>query len=402
MRPGGVASFCRTAQIVPPIGPIRRRHLGAGKGRLLIAAYRIAFAIAGLLAAVLAGPAAAHPHVFVDARAEIVFDKAGAITAIRHIWQFDEAFTAFAIQGLDANGDGKLSDAELAPLAKVNVDSLKEYGFFTWLRQGRKSYPFLQPTEYWLEFHGGRLTLFYTLPLKQPVAIHGKATLEVFDPEYFVAFTFPEHKAVTLTGAPAGCTAVYKPPHMLDAQTMSMLSAIPADQHDLPSELQDAAAGLANLIVLNCPGESGGAAVNPFDAVMADAEGTPAADTSAPAAIPAPMARPAPQATTKDVVGDLTPADIAAAPAGSAAPPAASAAPPTAAPPADPTTLVISETGHAATTLPTTAAAPAGRAETANGELGLAEIGAIVLAILLAAGIAVAGYFLQRSLRRAR
>ena len=363
----------------------------------MIAVYRIAFAIAGLLAVVVAGPVAAHPHVFVDARAEMVFDKAGEITAIRHIWQFDEAFTAFAIQGLDANGDGKLSDAELAPLAKVNVDSLKEYGFFTWLRQGRKSYPFVQPTEYWLEFHGGRLTLFYTLPLKQPVAIHGKATLEVFDPEYFVAFTFPQHKAVTLTDAPPGCKAEYHPPHMLDAKTMSMLSAIPADQHDLPSELQDAAAGLANLIVLNCPGEPSGPAVNPFEAVMADTGNKPAAGT--PAATPA--APPASQATPAGMpaVGDLTAAEIAAAPAGSAAPPAASPAPPSAAPSAAPT-LVISETGNAATAPP--ADAPAGKAETATGELGLAEIGAIVLAILLAAGIAVAGYFLQRSLRRAR
>ena len=275
---------------------------------------RIAIAIAGLLAVAVAGPASAHPHVFVDARAEIVFDKAGEITAIRHIWQFDEAFTAFAIQGLDANNDGKLSDAELKPLAKVNVDSLKEYGFFTWLRQGKKSYPFVPPTEYWLEFHGGRLTLFYTLPLKKPVAIHGKATLEVFDPEYFVAFTFPEHKAVTLTDAPPGCKAAYHPPHMLDAKTMAKLSAVPVDQHDLPPELQDAAAGLANLIALDCPGEASGSAVNPFEAVMADTAGQPAGGTP-----------PAPQARPSEMAGNSTPADVAAAPA---APPQTAAVPP--------------------------------------------------------------------------
>ncbi len=130
---------------------------------MLIAIRRAALALAGLISMAAAGPAAAHPHVFVDARAEIVFDKAGEVTAVRHIWQFDEAFTAFAIQGLDANNDGKLSDDELAPLAKVNVDSLKEYEFFTWLRLGGKKFPFVPPSEYWLEFHGGRLTLFYAL-----------------------------------------------------------------------------------------------------------------------------------------------------------------------------------------------------------------------------------------------
>lgn len=393
---GFAASLRRVSGVMPPIGRIRREDLGQGKGRALIAVRRIGLAIAGLLAVAAAGPASAHPHVFVDARAEFVFDKAGDLTAIRHIWQFDEAFTAFAIQGLDANNDGKLSDAELKPLAKVNVDSLKEYAFFTWLRQGRKSFPFEQPSEYWLEFHGGRLTLFYTLPLKTPVAIHGKATLEVFDPEYFVAFTFPEHKAVTLTDAPAGCTAEYRPPRMLDAKTMAMLSAIPADQHDLPPELQDAAAGLANLIALNCPGESSGAAVNPFDAVMAGGDGQPDAGT------PVPQARPA------ELAGNLTPADVAAAPAAppqtAATPPSSpSAPPPAAAQPADSTTLVISENGEAAGAPPISAApAIAGKEEAATGESSLAEIAAIVLAVLLAGGIAVAGYFLQRNLRRAR
>ena len=97
-----------------------------------------AAALGGFLLLAAALPAAAHPHVFVDAKAEIVFDREGRMTAVRHIWQFDEAFTSFAIQGLDADNDGKLSDDELQPLAKVNVDSLKEYGFFTYLTVGQE------------------------------------------------------------------------------------------------------------------------------------------------------------------------------------------------------------------------------------------------------------------------
>ena len=174
------------------------------------------------------------------------------MTAVRHIWQFDEAFTSFAIQGLDADNDGKLSDAELKPLAKVNVDSLKEYGFFTYLTVGEKDVEFVQPSEYWLEFHGGRLTLFYTLPLKTPTAPGAKTTLEVFDPEYFVAFTFLKKGPITLHDAPPGCKGIYHPPKELDAQTMATLAAIPIDQHDLPPALADAAAGLANLITVSC------------------------------------------------------------------------------------------------------------------------------------------------------
>ncbi len=211
-------------------------------------------AAGALLALAIVAPnaAEAHPHVFVDARAEIVFDKTGKIAAVHNIWQFDAAFSAFAMQGLDVNHDHKYSADELKPLAKVNVDLLNEYEFFTWLLAGKERYKFSFPTKYWLELHGERLTLNFTLPLAEPVAPASGMKLEVFDPEYFVAFDFSHDIPARLIGAPRGCKAVYHPPHDLDAQTMAVLAAIPIDQHDIPPELRDAAAGLANLIEVAC------------------------------------------------------------------------------------------------------------------------------------------------------
>jgi ABC-type uncharacterized transport system substrate-binding protein len=199
----------------------------------------------------MAVPAVAHPHVFVDAKSEMVF-AAGKLTAVRHIWQFDEAFTGFAVQGLDQNNDGKLSDAELAPLAKVNVESLAMFGFFTRLSVNGADAEFVPPTEYWLEFHNGRLTLFFALPLKSPAALRGMATMEVSDPEYFVGFTYVRDEPVTLAGTATGCKVAYRPPRTLDARTMARLSSVPPNQASLPPDLKAAANALANEISVTC------------------------------------------------------------------------------------------------------------------------------------------------------
>ncbi|MCC6736583.1 MAG: DUF1007 family protein [Bauldia sp.] len=210
-----------------------------------------ALALAALLAA---SPALAHPHVFVTAKAEMVFDAGGALTAVRHIWQFDEAFSAYAVQGLDANNHGVLTRAELAPLAQINVDSLAEYGFFTWLTVDGASVDFAAPSDYFLDMYGGRLTLFFTLPAASPVTIAREAVLDVFDPEYFVAYEFVTDAPITLVDPPRGCGALFYPPPFLDQATAAALAAIPADERILPATLAGAAADLANTIVVTCGG----------------------------------------------------------------------------------------------------------------------------------------------------
>ncbi len=220
------------------------------------------FAVAAVFALLGAAPAFAHPHVFVDARAEIVFDPAGEVTAIRHIWQFDPDFSQMATLNLDTNNDGKLTQEELDPLAKINMDSLKEYDFFTYLLASARKIQFKPPEEYFLSFHDQRLTLYYTLPLAKPLPLH-EAQVEVYDPEYFVAFTFDPKTAVKLDGAPAGCTAHYQPPHELDTKTMGILAQIPVEQHDLPADLLSVAAALANVITVKCPPRAAGCVGSP-------------------------------------------------------------------------------------------------------------------------------------------
>lgn len=150
-------------------------------------------------------PASAHPHVWVTSKAEVVYDK-DQIAAIQHHWTFDEFYTAMAIQGLDTNNDGVYSREELAELAKVNMDGLKEFDFFTYAKLAGKAVEFAAPSDQWLEHKDGILTLHFKLPLKQPLEASAKGfQFAVYDPSFFIAFELAKGEAITLAGGPAGC-----------------------------------------------------------------------------------------------------------------------------------------------------------------------------------------------------
>lgn len=180
---------------------------------------------AAALAVGLAGEARAHPHVFVSARAEILYAPDGSVTALRHVWSFDEAYSAYITQGLDKNGDGKLSADELAELAKVNMESLPEVGFFTVAKANGKTQEFGEPSEAGLVFENKILTLSYTLPLKNPPRAHRSFGIEIGDPTYFVAFDIADAPdAVVTRDAPKGCIVRIARPPKLAADVQQKLA----------------------------------------------------------------------------------------------------------------------------------------------------------------------------------
>lgn len=223
-----------------------------GDVRLFGEARAATIAIAAVAAVLVVSPAAAHPHVFVDGQAEILFDDQQRLTGVHNIWQFDAAFSEYAVQGLDTDSDGELSKAELKPLAEINVSSLEEYEFFSYLTIGSDRAALSPPKDYWLEFENGRLTLFFTLPLEEPRVVDDYAMLEVFDREYFVEFGFPDERPIQLKGAPAGCAWRHHAPEELDTRTMAILNGISQDQRELPPDLVQAVSSLANYFAVTC------------------------------------------------------------------------------------------------------------------------------------------------------
>ncbi len=206
-------------------------------------------ALAGLLAA--AAPAAAHPHVWVTMKAEVIYAPDGSVTGVRHAWTFDDMFSTFAVQGLESKQKGVFTREELQPLAEVNVTSLKEYEYFNHAKLNGKKIAFSDPTDYHLELGKDQLlTLHFTLPLKTPARTQN-LDLEVFDPAYFVDFTFDDKAAdvVTLRGAPAQCKAsVSKPKEVAAPPPMARLGD-PRLEIPMPDNW---GAQFANKIVVKC------------------------------------------------------------------------------------------------------------------------------------------------------
>uniref|UniRef100_Q07H60 ABC transporter substrate-binding protein n=1 Tax=Rhodopseudomonas palustris (strain BisA53) TaxID=316055 RepID=Q07H60_RHOP5 len=205
--------------------------------------------IAALAAAAGLGveAAQAHPHVWITARSELLYAPDGTVTGVRHAWKFDDMFSAYAIQGLETKQKGVYSREDLAPLAQTNVESLKDFAYFTYAKAEGKKYKFTEPVDYYLDYKDAVLTLHFTLPLKAPVMTKQLA-VEVFDPSYFIDFSFENTDPVKLVGAPAGCEAKFQRPNDGTADAAKL-----GEDNFLSGDNSNYGAMFANKIAVTCP-----------------------------------------------------------------------------------------------------------------------------------------------------
>src|SRR5258706_2517512 len=194
-----------------------------------------------------AGTAQAHPHVWITASSQLIYGPDGAITGVRHAWTFDDMFSTYALQGIETKTKGVYSREELAPLAQTNVESLREFGFFTFAKADGKKEKFQEPVDYFLEYKDAALTLHFTLPLKTPVKPKELA-LEVFDPSYFIDFQLDDKNPIKLVGAPAACQLKIQRPNDGTANAQKL-----SEQNFLSGDNSNYGAMFANKITVDCP-----------------------------------------------------------------------------------------------------------------------------------------------------
>lgn len=209
-------------------------------------------ASAGLLTG--AAPVSAHPHVWVAVETTVLYD-AGRLVGLRHRWVFDDLYTAMAIQGLDANNDGHYAREELAELAQVNIEGLKEFGYFTQARLGTRELALAAPADYWLEHKDNVLSLHFTLPLAEPVPAKAPDfTFSVSDPSFFIAFDLAKDNPIRLSeAAPTGCRASVGT-EAASANAAALVDAFKSATANLPPDLNRAAmVGAGTTVSVSCP-----------------------------------------------------------------------------------------------------------------------------------------------------
>jgi ABC-type uncharacterized transport system substrate-binding protein len=196
----------------------------------------------------LASPVLAHPHVWVTAKAEVIFAPDGRVTGVRHHWTFDEAYTAYVTQGLDKNNDGKLAPEELQELADENAASLNEFDYFTVLKARGKPQTFDAPQEARMSMEKTQVSMSFLLPLKAPVAPSGAVSVEIEDPTFFVYFSLTEGQAaISLANAPQGCVTSIAKAKPLDSTMQQIL------QDEGAIQPQDIGIEYSNRAIIACP-----------------------------------------------------------------------------------------------------------------------------------------------------
>jgi ABC-type uncharacterized transport system substrate-binding protein len=149
--------------------------------------------------------ALAHPHVFADARLEIVSDDNGQVVELRNVWRFDEMFSSSVLMDFDKNTNLELDLEELQEVGNVVRESLADYNYYTALTDNGKSVNVTRPDVINVDYKDGQLLMIFAVKPEAPMALKGTLTFGVYDPTLYTAIDFQRDEDMALIGKFDGC-----------------------------------------------------------------------------------------------------------------------------------------------------------------------------------------------------
>lgn len=155
-------------------------------------------AVAALLLAPVA--ANAHPHIFVEARLEIVAGDNGQIAELRNVWRFDEVFSSSVLLDFDKNSNLKLDPDELKAVGKTVRQSLADFDYYTNMTDNGKHIKVSPPDVINVDFKNNQLLMFFAVKPATPMPLKGTLSFGVYDPSLYTSIDFATDKDLVMIG----------------------------------------------------------------------------------------------------------------------------------------------------------------------------------------------------------
>ena len=145
------------------------------------------------LALSLPSAALAHPHVFVDATIEVIFDATGRAEALRIGWTYDALFSLTYVteRGLDPDFDGVLTADEQAALAGFDMGWQEGFAGDTYALLGDQPLGLSAPSETSAQYLDGRLISSHLRRIEPPVTPgleDAALVVQVYDPSFYTSY----------------------------------------------------------------------------------------------------------------------------------------------------------------------------------------------------------------------
>ena len=158
-----------------------------------------------------AATAFAHPHVFAETKTEVI-GNAGTLEALRHVWRFDEFFSATVQLEFDKDGDNQLSKTELAAIATTIKNSTAQFNYFQNVYDNGREVAMTVPGDMTIGFEGPSMILIFESKPERAVALAGNLSFGIFDETFYTSLDFVNDGDLSSAGFPSTCTfAVVRP-----------------------------------------------------------------------------------------------------------------------------------------------------------------------------------------------
>ncbi|MEH7827599.1 DUF1007 family protein [Gemmobacter denitrificans] len=205
-------------------------------------------------AALTAQSAQAHPHVWVDAGIEVIFDADGRASALRIRWTYDEFYSLVLVEerGQDADHDGTATAAENAALSGFDMNWHADFAGDTYLLAGGQPVALSRPESWTADYRDGRLTSTHVRRIDPPLDPLQGLQVQVYDPGFYTAYTIAFAPVFT-PALPKGCSAQVLEPDRsaADQQLLDALAEYGADEN-LEADFPAIGASFSEEVKITC------------------------------------------------------------------------------------------------------------------------------------------------------